>query len=129
MSSSLESLAVKSSRVSSHSAKFESSRESPKKVTRVRLESLPVTRVNNSAAWCLILGAMYYILLLCNCVICINCHLGLSCVNNVFCYSLPGIGGQSYVDTANNNNNKLCPSLAKFNFIHVFVFDVRNMHK
>ena len=48
MSSSLESLAVKSSRVSSHSAKFESSRESPKKVTRVRLESLPVTRVNNS---------------------------------------------------------------------------------
>ena len=49
MSSSLESLAVKSSRVSSHSAKFESSRESPKKVTRVRLESLPVTRVNNSA--------------------------------------------------------------------------------
>ena len=72
---------------------------------------------------------MYYILLLCNCVICINCHLGLSCVNNVFCYSLPGIGGQSYVDTANNNNNKLCPSLAKFNFIHVFVFDVRNMHK
>ena len=73
---------------------------------------------------------MYYILLLCNCVICINCHLGLSCVNNVFCYSLPGIGGQSYVDTANNNNNnKLCPSLAKFNFINVFVFDVRNMHK
>ena len=50
MSSSLESLAVKSSRVSSHSAKFESSRESPKKVTRVRLESLPVTRVNNSGA-------------------------------------------------------------------------------
>ena len=49
MSSSIESLAVKSSRVSSHSAKFESSRESPKKVTRVRLESLPVTRVNNSA--------------------------------------------------------------------------------
>ena len=49
MSSSLESLAVKSSRVSSHSAKFDSSRESPKKVTRVRLESLPVTRVNNSA--------------------------------------------------------------------------------
>ena len=48
MSSSLESLAVKSSRVSSHSAKFESSRESPTKVTRVRLESLPVTRVNNS---------------------------------------------------------------------------------
>ena len=67
--------------------------------------------------------------LLRNCVICINCHLGLSCVNNVFCYSLPGIGGQSYVDTANNNNNKLCPSLAKFNFIHVFVFYVRNMHK
>ena len=50
MSSSLESLAVKSSRVSSHSAKFESSRESPKKVTRVRLESLPVTRVNNSVS-------------------------------------------------------------------------------
>ena len=49
MSSSLESLAVESSQVSSHSAKFESSRESPKKVTRVRLESLPATRVNNSA--------------------------------------------------------------------------------
>ena len=48
MSSSLESLAVESSQVSSHSAKFESSRESPKKVTRVRLESLPATRVNNS---------------------------------------------------------------------------------
>ena len=72
---------------------------------------------------------MYYIPTLCNCVICINCHLGLSCVNNVFCYSLPDIGGQSYVDTANNNNKKLCPSLAKFNFIHVFVFYVRNMHK
>ena len=28
-------------------------------------------------------------------------------------------GGQSYIDTA--NNNKLCPSLAKFNFIQVFV--------